>query len=101
MFLQNQRFNQDLSDWDVSKGTSFVSDDQALQLFKFNILSLSCDSKLDAESLHHCCVAVRNKQSQPTSYFLFSLLVRHLCLIPHLPLIKTSVTGMSPRGQAS
>jgi hypothetical protein len=36
MFYEASVFNQDLSDWDVSKGEIFVSDDQALQLF--NIL---------------------------------------------------------------
>jgi hypothetical protein len=39
MFIGATVFNQDLSDWDVSKGESFVSDDQALPLFNL-ILSV-------------------------------------------------------------
>jgi hypothetical protein len=59
MFLQATDFNQDLSDWDVSKGTGFVSDDQASQLFN-----------LDAESLNECCVAFEAQMlSQPNHDF--------------------------------
>jgi hypothetical protein len=39
MFSYATVFNQDLSDWNVSEGIDFVSDNQALQLFQFNILS--------------------------------------------------------------
>jgi hypothetical protein len=41
MFYQAFAFNQDLSDWDVSKGSTFVSDDQALQFSNLICLVLA------------------------------------------------------------
>jgi hypothetical protein len=93
LFVSLTTFNEPINNWDVSKGTSFVSNKQSIQ---FNSICLALFPTLNAKPLHHCCVAFEVTRALNQSCFLLFSHVRRLCLMGSLPLIKTSVVGMSP-----
>jgi hypothetical protein len=74
MFYQAMKFNQDLNDWDVSKGEIFVSDDQALQLFNliFSVLAVFLSWMPSHSITAVWLLGTNNLNQHHTSYFLFS-----------------------------
>jgi hypothetical protein len=85
MFLAASTFDQGLGNWDVSRGTSFVSNDKDIQ---FDLLRFQAGFRVksitDVEG-----TSALNQSSFP----LFSR-GRMICLPWPLPLIRTSVAGM-------
>jgi hypothetical protein len=75
MFAAAKVFNQDISDWNVSQGKDFVSDDQALQFLVLMFLVLAVfPSWMPIISITAVWLFGTNNLNQHrTSYFLFSL----------------------------
>jgi hypothetical protein len=74
MFEQATVFDQDLKDWDVSKGTTFVSYDQAIQLFNllFSVLPVFRSWMLSRSNFAVWQLGTNNLTQHRASYFLFS-----------------------------
>jgi hypothetical protein len=91
MFNGATTFDQLIGNWDVSEGTNFVSTDQSVSL---NGRSFCSVSNLDAESIHHWCVAFEGPSALNQTLFSF---FRALCFSMPQTLINPLVTGMSPK----
>jgi hypothetical protein len=76
MFSAAFDFNQDLSEWDVSSGVTFVSKDQGIE---FNLIQyvhlFGSVSKLDSKSNPFLMYGfLRTKRSQPVVFSVFSII---------------------------
>ena len=67
MFYYAKAFNQDLSNWDVSSGTSFVSNDQGIQFDLLHSLIQLCQQVLFKLQYIIDWWLLTNKHSQPTN----------------------------------
>jgi hypothetical protein len=79
MFRNAYKFDQDLSNWDVSSSTNFVSNNQDIQF----------------ESVRSLLWLLK-EQALSTNLAFHYFLVSKICLGRPLSLTRTSVTGMSP-----
>jgi hypothetical protein len=70
MFRGATTFDQPIGNWDVSEGANFVSYDQSVIGPKRSLVCGSV-SNLDAETIHHWCVAFDGTSPLNQTFFSF------------------------------
>jgi hypothetical protein len=92
MFSSVQAFNQNLSSWNVSSSTNFVSFGQGIEFdVIFSLVWLCFKVGFRAKFITGTWLLKKHRHSTNLIF-----LVRKKCLMGQRPLIKTSVAGMSP-----